>query len=103
MPGSQHRQQVACFFHDVNGSKLTYDPSSAKLWFVVTIQHGFRSSLFISRMQSPAFGLPQIKEFSQLFIEKANEVCLSIRVFHVVEVLLVPGRPDSRNSSSSRT
>ncbi|KAF8497510.1 cytochrome P450 [Russula emetica] len=26
------------------------------------------------RQQSPAFGLPQIKEFSQLFIEKANEL-----------------------------
>ena len=37
--------------------------------------------LFILRMQGPAFGLPQIKEFSRLFIEKANEVCLSIRVF----------------------
>ena len=37
--------------------------------------------LFILGKQSPAFGLPQIKEFSRLFVEKANEVRLSIRVF----------------------
>jgi len=30
--------------------------------------------------QSPAFGLPQIKEYTQVFIDKANEVCSFVQL-----------------------
>ena len=71
MPGSQHRQQVACF-HDIDIIRLT---SSLKRKIMVCYRTTLVSAaLFISHEQGPAFGLPQIKEFSRLFVEKANEV-----------------------------
>ncbi len=98
MPGSQHKQQVACF-HDIDIIRLT---SSLKRKIMVCYRTTLASvTLFISRKQSPAFGLPQIKEFSRLFVEKANEVRLFVRVLAGCSSSLVTGRPNGPNNSNS--
>ncbi|KAH9974279.1 cytochrome P450 [Lactifluus volemus] len=51
--GLKHRQQVARFIQVFT------------VWLIPSLQR---------RIMNPAFGLPQIKEFSQLFVEKANEL-----------------------------
>ena len=71
-----------CIFHDVRVNSIQLTSSfKRKIMVCCYCTTLVPVPLFILRIQSPAFGLPQIKEFSSLFIEKGNEVCLSIRVF----------------------
>ena len=101
--GDKHKQQVSISSHLLLEQKYLTRLLASNYGMVAKFSHPNLTLEFSSSCQNPAFGTAQIRELTEIFIEKSLQVSMTgrfrlvfIQVHHLAPRYLENGKPEGR-------